>query len=56
MTNAQPGVPIVFRVERDGAERDVTVTPEVAEQGGRTVGIAGHPAQGRSRCRRSVSR
>ncbi|MEO8486848.1 MAG: RIP metalloprotease RseP [Betaproteobacteria bacterium] len=40
-TNAKPGVPIVFRVARDGAERDVTVVPEVADQGGRRVGLAG---------------
>jgi len=40
-TNAKPGVPIVFRIERDGAARDVTVVPEAAEQGGRRVGLAG---------------
>jgi len=40
-TNAKPGVPIVFRIERDGAARDVTLVPEAAEQGGRRVGLAG---------------
>ncbi len=41
ITNAKPGVPIAFRVERGGAARDVTVTPEAVDQGGRIVGIAG---------------
>jgi regulator of sigma E protease len=41
ITNAKPGVPIVFRVERSGGTEDVTVTPETSEQGGRVVGIAG---------------
>jgi len=40
-TNAKPGVPIVFRVARDGGESDVTVVPEASEQGGRRVGLAG---------------
>jgi len=40
-TNAKPGVPIVFRVERDGAARDLSVVPEAVEQGGRRVGLAG---------------
>ena len=40
-TNAKPGAPIVFRVVRDGAERDLTVVPESVEQGGRRVGLAG---------------
>ena len=40
-TNARPGVPVIFRVVRDGAERDVTVTTEISEQAGRKVGIAG---------------
>jgi regulator of sigma E protease len=40
-TNAKPGAPIVLRIVRDGAERDVTVVPEAAEQGGRRVGLAG---------------
>lgn len=40
-TNAKPGVPIVFRVARDGGESDVTVVPEGSEQGGRRVGLAG---------------
>ncbi|MFO1317603.1 MAG: RIP metalloprotease RseP [Burkholderiales bacterium] len=41
ITNAKPGVPIVFAVERDGAAADITVTPEASEQGGRVVGLAG---------------
>jgi regulator of sigma E protease len=41
ITNAKPGVPIVFRVERSGGMEEVTVTPEASEQGGRVVGIAG---------------
>jgi regulator of sigma E protease len=41
ITNAKPGVPIVFRVERGSGTEDVTVTPEASEQGGRVVGIAG---------------
>ncbi|MFO1324757.1 MAG: RIP metalloprotease RseP [Burkholderiales bacterium] len=41
VTNAKPGVPLVFRVERGGATEDVTVTPEASEQNGRVVGIAG---------------
>jgi regulator of sigma E protease len=40
-TNAKPGVPIVFRVERDGVARDLPVVPEAVEQGGRKVGLAG---------------
>jgi regulator of sigma E protease len=40
-TNAKPGVPLAFRIERDGAARDVTIVPEAVEQGGRRVGLAG---------------
>jgi outer membrane protein insertion porin family len=40
-TNARPGSAVTFRIVRDGAERDVTFTTEVAEQAGRKVGIAG---------------
>jgi regulator of sigma E protease len=40
-TNAKPGVAIVFRVERGGDVRDVTVTPEASPQNGRVVGLAG---------------
>jgi regulator of sigma E protease len=40
-TNAKPGVPVTFRVVRDGAEIDVAVTPEASEQAGRRVGLAG---------------
>ncbi len=41
ITNAKPGTPILFRVERGGATEEVRVTPEAMEQGGRVVGIAG---------------
>jgi regulator of sigma E protease len=40
-TNAKPGVATTFRVERAGAEIDITVTPEASEQAGRRVGLAG---------------
>ena len=36
-----PGAPLTFRVERGGAASDIAVTPEAAEQGGKTVGLAG---------------
>jgi regulator of sigma E protease len=41
VTNAKPGVPLTFSIERDGAVRDFNVTPEAQERGGRTIGIAG---------------
>ncbi|MCC6194431.1 MAG: RIP metalloprotease RseP [Burkholderiales bacterium] len=41
ITNARPGVPLAFVIERGGARQEITVTPEATEQGGRTVGIAG---------------
>ena len=40
-TNARPGSDVTFRIVRDGTERDITLTTEVAEQAGRKVGIAG---------------
>lgn len=40
-TNAKPGLPITFRIERDRAAFDVTFTTEVSEQGGRKIGLAG---------------
>jgi regulator of sigma E protease len=40
-TNASAGKPLTFRIERDGAVSDIVVTPEAAEQGGKTVGLAG---------------
>jgi regulator of sigma E protease len=40
-TNARPGAPVTFRIERDGAQFDVTLTTEASEQGGRTIGLAG---------------
>ena len=41
ITNARPGVPTVFTVERGSATREFTLTPEAQNQGGRVVGIAG---------------
>ncbi len=41
VTNAHPGRPLAFRVERGGALREFTVVPEAIEQNGRTIGIAG---------------
>jgi len=40
-TNARPGVPVTFRIERDRVESDVTFTTEASEQGGRRIGLAG---------------
>jgi len=40
-TNASPGVPLTFRIERNGTAIDYSVTPEAAEQGGKTIGLAG---------------
>jgi regulator of sigma E protease len=40
-TNAIPGGELTFRIARAGREFDATLTTEVAEQAGRTVGIAG---------------
>jgi regulator of sigma E protease len=40
-TNASPGVPLTFRVERGGSTIDFSITPEASEQGGKTVGLAG---------------
>jgi regulator of sigma E protease len=41
ITNAKPGVPVAFRIERGNASEEVTLTPESAEQGGRVIGLAG---------------
>jgi regulator of sigma E protease len=41
ITNARPGVPTVFTVERGSTTREFTVSPEAQDQGGRVVGIAG---------------
>ena len=40
-TNAKPGAPVTFRIERERAEIDVTFTTEASEQGGRRIGLAG---------------
>jgi regulator of sigma E protease len=41
MTNAAPGTSLVFGIERAGAMRDLTLTPEAVVRDGRTVGQAG---------------
>jgi len=41
ITNANAGVPLVFRVERKGGMEEITVVPEAAEQAGKIVGMAG---------------
>ena len=40
-TNARPGEPLTFTIERDGVARDVVIVPDTVEQNGRRVGIAG---------------
>jgi regulator of sigma E protease len=40
-TNASPNAPLVFRIERAGSTRDIAITPEAAEQAGKTIGLAG---------------
>jgi regulator of sigma E protease len=40
-TNAKPGVPVTFRIARDGGEFDATFTTDVSEQGGKRIGLAG---------------
>lgn len=40
-THARLGVPVTFRIARDGNEFDATLTTEVTEQAGRKIGIAG---------------
>jgi len=40
-TNARPGAAVTFRIARDGTERDVAFTTDIADQAGRKVGIAG---------------
>jgi len=40
-TNAKPGIALAWRIERDGAARDVSLVPEAAEIGGRRIGLAG---------------
>lgn len=41
VTNARAETPIVFRVERGGVTKEITVTPEATDHNGRRVGIAG---------------
>jgi regulator of sigma E protease len=41
VTNAHPGERLRFTVRRDGRELEVALTPELTEQNGRKVGIAG---------------
>jgi regulator of sigma E protease len=40
-TNAHPGVPIAVTVERGGRRFDATLIPDVVDQAGRKIGIAG---------------
>jgi len=40
-TNAHPGVPIAVAIARDGRRVETTLTPEVIDQAGRKIGIAG---------------
>ena len=40
-TNASAGKSLAMRIERSGAVIDIAVTPEAAEQGGKTIGLAG---------------
>jgi regulator of sigma E protease len=41
LTNAKPGGQLLFRIARDGAEFDASLTADTIEQNGRPVGIAG---------------
>ncbi len=41
ITNAHPEQRLVFTVRRDGAEREIVLTPEASDQDGRRVGLAG---------------
>ena len=40
-TNAHPGVPIAVTLERGGRRFDATLTPDVVDQAGHKIGIAG---------------
>jgi regulator of sigma E protease len=40
-TNAKPGEPMTFTIERNGDAKDVAIVPEAVEQNGKRVGIAG---------------
>ena len=40
-TNAKPAAAVTFRIARDGAEFDATMTTEAIEQAGRRIGVAG---------------
>jgi regulator of sigma E protease len=40
-TNASPGAPLMFRIERGGSDLEIPITPEASEQGGKTIGLAG---------------
>jgi regulator of sigma E protease len=41
ITNASPGTPITFHIERSGSMQEVVIVPEAADQGGKTIGLAG---------------
>ena len=40
-TNAKPGEPITFTIDRGGEKRDVEIVPDTVEQNGKRIGIAG---------------
>jgi len=40
-TNAKPGVPVTFRISRNGAEFDTTLVTEASEANGKKIGLAG---------------
>ncbi len=40
-TNAKPGTPLLFTIERDGVRSETSVVPESAEINGRRAGLAG---------------
>jgi len=41
ITNAHPGERLAFTVRRDGAERQIVLTPQASEQDGKKIGLAG---------------
>jgi regulator of sigma E protease len=41
ITNAHPGERLAFTVRRDGAEREIVLTPEASDQDGKKIGLAG---------------
>ncbi len=41
ITNAHPGEHLAFTVRRDGAEREIVLTPQASDQDGKKIGLAG---------------